>query len=341
MVTLDRLSIASSVVTVVHSLDYESVTKVVHHGMDNSDFISTRTDDVFEQLSPHSTDTATQEHFRESSPQYSAIVDEGGYTGMHVNTTNTSTSVQACELSCIPALSSEYIKTKDGVFYDNQNPNMELPEVATVQCYDGNHLTINVSGACRNKAMQDYVDSDFSVSDPRYLLESAHNPEDFGGTEGETSSLHDLCGSLDIDEEFDNTPEGSCSPIERSLHTMSPVEENEEAIRHEVNNSPKYMTTNSECGYIEFPIVIRQDTPLHLSAGHEIHNQPSDVYAVTPDSYQHQCQIDTSADQYIDTHFLSDPELHSIRSDQLLRLSKHHGSVSTIDSGYVRTCDFT
>ena len=124
---------------------------------------------------------------------------------------------------------------------------------------------------------------------------------------------------------------------------MSPVEENKEAIRHEENSSPKYMTSDSECGYIEFQSIIRKDVPLHLNHVPETQNQPSksDLCTVTPDLYQHQCEMDTSAEQFMDPHFIEDSELYSIRSDQLLRLSKCHGSASSIDSGYVRTCDFS
>ena len=256
---------------------------------------------------------------------------------------NTSTSVQAPKRPCSPALSSGYITNKDGILLDNNhNASMELPEDATVQCYDGDHETMtNVSGACRSKIIQQYVDADFSVSDPPCPLESAQNPQDFGDTMSQSSSFHDLCGSLDIDEELHNTSEGSCSPIQQSLYTLSPVEEHNEPIRLEENKSPRYIPSDSEGGYIDFLSATRQDTPLHLNATHETQNQPSDVCSVEPDLTHYQSQMDTSADQYIDPHLFQDNELHIAKSDLLVRLSGCHGSSSSIDSGYVKTCDFS
>ena len=332
MVTSDRLSIASSVVTIVHSLDYEHVTKAPHHSTGKSDILSVRTDNVLEQLSPCSSNMTTQESSGQSPPQYS----EEGYTGINGGTTvDTSKSVQTPELVCSPTCFSGYIPITDGVFFDNHNSNVEFPEVP--QCYGGNNETTdNISRLCRNKLTQDYVDAEVSVSDPKYPLRSLHSHQDFGEIDGKGSSLHDLCGSLIIDEEVGNSSEHSCSPFELPSPTMSPVEENEEAIRHEENSSPKYMT-ESECGYIEFQSVIRQDVLLHSNPGHKT----SDICSGMSDLYQHQNQMDTSIDQFVGPHQIQDSEPYSSRSEQLLRLSKCHGSASSIDSGYVRECDFS
>ena len=299
-----------------------------------------RTDDVFEQLSPCSTNTAMQQYFRQSPPQYSEILAEGGYTCIDDATTiNTPALAQPPELACSPTLSSGYITAKDDVLFDKHDPSMEFLEVAMAQCYEDDYrTTTNVSNQCNST--QDYVDANFPISDPRHSLGCGYNFQNSDEPGGEISSLHDLYSSLVIDEEVHNSFEGSCSPIEL---TASPVEKSAEAIRQEENSSPKYVNSDSECGYIEFQSVIGEDLPTQQNPEQEMQNQlsESDIRVATPDSYAHQGQIDIMDDQFMDPHFLQDYELHSTKSDQLLRLSKCHGSVSSIDSGYVRTSDFS
>ena len=271
MVTFDRLSVASSIVTIVHRLEYGDVTKASLHTTEKADFISAGRDNFFEQPSLCSADSATEECFKQSPSQYSKLITQEGSSCVDGDTAiSNSTSVQLSELACSPILPSGYITTKGGVLFDKHNPSIEFPEVATTQCHDGDEETTNNdSSPCRNKLMQDYVDAEFLVSDPRHLLGSAHSPQYFAETGGENSSLHDLCNSLVCDEEICNSSDGSYSPIKLPLQMMSPVEENKEAIRHEENTTPKYMTSESEYGYIEFQSVIKQDIPLHLSPGRE------------------------------------------------------------------------
>lgn len=337
MAESDRLSIASSVVTVVHSLEYENTPKSSHHDAETSDFILVGTDNVFEPLSHCSTDEATQERFQNTPPQYSGLLTEEGYTGVDSTTTiNASASAQATKL--LPhssPLSSGYITTKGGVFFDSASPCLELPRVSTAQCYDGEtEINTNVLSPCGSELMQDYVDADFSVPRSSHLPGSAHNSLDIYETEGESSSMHELFGSLFVVEEIHNSSGDSCSPSEQSSRTTSPYEDNADTIRYKRNISP---------GYIEFQSIIRQDIVLDHTAGQEMQYQPDecDACALTPDLYQHQRQTDDSADRYMDPHSIEDSEPHDSRSDQLTRLSKCHGSTSSIDSGYVRTCDFS
>ena len=317
--------------------------KPSHHRTETSDLLSLRTGNVFEQLSHCSTDDATSECFR-NSPPYSGVLAEQGYPGMDSDTTiNASTSVQAPKLlPHRPTLSSGYIKSD--IFFDSANQSIELPRVSTTQCYnDNNEISASVPSQCRSELMEDYVDADFSLSDSKYLPGSAHVPGDIHETGGESASLHDLFGSRFAIEEIHNSSSDSCSPSEQSSRTTSPCEENEDTVRYEQNISPKYNMSDSECGYNEFQSIIRQDIVLDQNASQQMQNQPNkcDACALTPDLYQHRRQINNSADQYMDPHFNEDTEAHGSRSDQLTRLSKCHGSASSIDSGYVRTCEFS
>lgn len=249
----------------MHSLNYENVTRPTNNITEKAAFISVGTDKVVECLSPCSSHTDMQKYFRQSPPQYSDVLAEHGYTYMNDDSTtpnNSSVPVRMPKLTCSLSLSNDYITNKDRVFFDKHESNKELPEEVAAQGYDGEFEAMtdpSILGG--NTFGQEYMEVDFLVSGPRFLLESKCSLSDFDENRHESSPLHNLSSSLVIDEAC-NSFQGSCSRIDTSFYT----EDSGQTTGYEKSKSPQFSTSDSECGYIEFQSIIGQDISLSLNS---------------------------------------------------------------------------
>ena len=184
---------------------------------------------------------------------------------MTVDTTthNSSGSVQSPELTSSPSLCSGYITTKDCVFFDKHNSSKEFPEEITAQCYDDSHETkTDLSILYQKELGDDYVKAEFSLSDPRYILESKRNFPDFAESRSKSSSLHNLSSSLVISKEAGNSSQGCFSPMNTSFH----IEDNENIIECKEISSSRFSNSDPECGFVGFQSTIRQDLPVPLNS---------------------------------------------------------------------------
>lgn len=344
VISFDRVSIASSIVTIVHSLDFKDLKSAEQYSTGKSKLVSIVTEKVADQMSGCSTDSdlgTTREYFGQSPPQYSEVSAEDGYTYIDADASpNSSAPLQPLVLACSPSLTSGYIPEKESVLFDSH-----MSSIGTAQCDDGNHdeNTSNTSNLCINKLRQEYVQANFSVSDSGYILRAVHELQDFDENRNDDSLPDYPCDSSSLVSVDETNPfsQESFSATENCLRMTSPVEDNEQhTIRLEENTSPRL--TSSEYGNTQFQSITRQDTPLLQIPKQERHNSLSERGQCVTSSnfYQHQNQTDSSMDICVDPSFEEDDELHSNISKQLVRLNIHHDSVSSIDSGYIRTCDF-
>ena len=87
---------------------------------------------------------------------------------------------------------------------------------------------------------------------------------DFDENGTESSPLQNyLSHSLVIDDGACNSSQGSFSRIDTSFNTE---DNDEQAIVYGKRESPKFSTSDSECGYIEFQSIIRQGISVPLNS---------------------------------------------------------------------------